>query len=52
MKRRWIVVMVGLRGLATGHRSELGSHRNQERARIAALEALAVELAIFERLAA
>ncbi len=41
MKRRWIVVMLGLRGLATGHRSELSTHRSQESARIAALEALA-----------
>lgn len=41
MKRRWIVVMLGLRGLATGHRSELSRHRSQESARIAALESLA-----------
>ena len=33
--------MLGLRGLAIGHRSELSRHRNQESARIAALESLA-----------
>ena len=41
MKRRWVVVMLGLRGLATGHRSEISRHRSQDSARIAALEALA-----------
>ena len=41
VKRRWVVVMLGLRGLATGHRSEISRHRSQDSARIAALEALA-----------